>query len=86
MSHSLYNIINNVRLYTGELEQLSQYSVWLQTGRPRDRGSIPGRGERSLCVQTSSDAYPASYPKGIGVLSPRVKRGRGATLTTHPPI
>jgi hypothetical protein len=24
---------------------LSQYSVWLRTGRPGDRGSIPGRGK-----------------------------------------
>jgi hypothetical protein len=27
---------------------LSQYSSWLQTGRPGDRGSIPGRGKRFL--------------------------------------
>jgi hypothetical protein len=31
----------------------------------------------SLCVQTGSGARP-------GVLSPRVKRGRGVTLTAHP--
>jgi hypothetical protein len=29
-----------------EPEQLSQYSVWLRAGRPGDRGSIPGGGER----------------------------------------
>jgi hypothetical protein len=38
----------------------------------------------SPCVQTGSEAYPASYPMGIGVLSPGVKRSRGVTLTTHP--
>jgi len=38
----------------------------------------------SLCVQTGSGAHPASYPMVPGVLSPRVKRGRGVTLTTHP--
>jgi hypothetical protein len=37
-----------------------------------------------LCVQTGSEAYPASCPMGTVVLSPRVKRGRGVTLTTHP--
>jgi hypothetical protein len=25
---------------------LSQYSVWVGAGRPGDRGSIPGKGER----------------------------------------
>jgi hypothetical protein len=39
----------------------------------------------SLCVQTGSEAHPASCPMGTGVLSPGVKRGRGVTLTTHPP-
>jgi hypothetical protein len=38
----------------------------------------------SLCVQTGSEAHPASCPKGTGggVFSPRVKRGWGVTLTT----
>jgi hypothetical protein len=38
----------------------------------------------SLCVQTSSEAHPASYPMGIEGPFPVVKRGRGVTLTTHP--
>jgi hypothetical protein len=45
------------------------------------------RGQRIfplLCVQTGSGAYPASYTMGTGVLSPRVKSGRGVTLITHP--
>jgi hypothetical protein len=40
----------------------------------------------SPCVQTGSEAHPASYPMGTGVLSPGVKRGRGVTLTTHPQL
>jgi hypothetical protein len=35
-------------------------------------------------VQTSSEAHPASYPVGTGVLSPGVKCTRGVTLTIHP--
>jgi hypothetical protein len=38
----------------------------------------------SLCVQTGSEAHPASCTMGSGVLSPGVKRGRGVTLTIHP--
>jgi hypothetical protein len=37
----------------------------------------------SLCVQTSSEAHPVSYPVGTFVLSSGVKRGRAVTLTTH---
>jgi hypothetical protein len=37
----------------------------------------------SLCVQTSPEAHPASYPVGTGALFLGVKRGRGVTLTTH---
>jgi hypothetical protein len=29
----------------------------------------------SICVQTSSETHPASYPVGTGVLSLGVKRG-----------
>jgi len=38
----------------------------------------------SLCVQTGSEAHPASCTMGTKVLSPGVTRGRGVTLTTHP--
>jgi hypothetical protein len=38
----------------------------------------------SLCVQTSFEAHPASYPMGNGGPFPGVKRGRDVTLTTHP--
>jgi hypothetical protein len=40
----------------------------------------------NLCVQTGSGAHPASCPMDMGSLSPRVKRGRGVTLTTHPSL
>jgi hypothetical protein len=38
----------------------------------------------SLCIQTGSEAHPASCKWVPGVLSPGLKRGRGVTLTTHP--
>jgi hypothetical protein len=57
-------------------------------GRPGDRGSIPGRGERIFPL--ASVSRPALGPTQPpvqwvpGVLSPGLKRGRGVTLTTHP--
>jgi hypothetical protein len=38
----------------------------------------------SLCVQTSSEVHPASYPMSTGGPFREVKRGRKVTLTTHP--
>jgi hypothetical protein len=38
----------------------------------------------SLCVQTSSEAHPPSYPMGTGGRFVGVKRGRFVTLATHP--
>jgi hypothetical protein len=74
-----------VRIWNG----YSQHSVRLHTRRWGDRGSILGRNEdfsSSLCVQTGSEAHPASCTMGTGggVLSPWVNRGRGVTLTAHP--
>jgi hypothetical protein len=40
--------------------------------------------KRLLCVQTSSEVHPASYPMGTGGPFPGAKRDRGVTLTTHP--
>jgi hypothetical protein len=50
------------RLIEGsELGQFSQYSVWLWTGQPGDRGSIPGRGKKgfssTLRVYTGTDGH-----------------------------
>jgi hypothetical protein len=38
----------------------------------------------NLCVQTSSEAHPASCTMGTGGPFLGAKRGRGVTLTTHP--
>jgi hypothetical protein len=66
----------------------SQYSVWLRGGRPGDRGSIPGRGERiSPVASVSRPALEPTQPpvqQVLGILSPGPKCGRGVTLTTHP--
>jgi hypothetical protein len=64
------------------------YSVWLQTGQPGDRGSIPGRGKR-ICplASVSRLALGTTQPPVQwipGCLSPGLRRGRGVMLTTHP--
>jgi hypothetical protein len=62
--------------------------VWLRAGRPGDRGSIPGRGERIFPVLSAfRQALGPTQPPVqwvLGVLSAGLKRGRGVTLTTHP--
>jgi hypothetical protein len=50
--------------------QRSQNSVWLRTGRPNNRGSIPGRGERIFPV--TSMPRPA-----LGPTQPPVQMGTG---------
>jgi hypothetical protein len=68
---------------------LSQYSVWLRTGQLGDRGSIPGGGKEdfssSLCVQTGSEAHPASCTMGTGGPFPGAKArpGRDADHSPH---
>jgi hypothetical protein len=69
--------------------QLSQYSDWLRTGTMDWTTGVryPTEAEdfsSCLCVQTGSEARPASYPMGTRSPFPGVKRGRGVTLTTHP--
>jgi hypothetical protein len=39
----------------------------------------------SLCVQTGSEAHPASCPMGTGVLSPGVKARLGRDADHSPP-
>jgi hypothetical protein len=51
-----------VHIVSMEQGYLSQYGVWLRTGRPGDRGSIPG-----------SEAHPASCPMDTGGPFPGVK-------------
>jgi hypothetical protein len=38
----------------------------------------------NLCVQTGSEAHPASCTMGTGGPFPEAKRGRGVRLNTHP--
>jgi hypothetical protein len=38
----------------------------------------------TVCVQTISEAHPASNTIGTGGPFPGLKRGRDVTLTTHP--
>jgi len=60
-------------------------SVGIATGYRLDGPGIESRwGARfSAPVQTGPGAHPASCTMGTGSL-PRVKSGRGVTLTTHP--
>jgi hypothetical protein len=63
-------------------------SVWLRAGRPGDRGSIPGRGERTFPLASVSRPALGPTQRPVqwvpGVLSPGLKRGQGVTLITHP--
>jgi hypothetical protein len=67
---------------------LSQYSVWLRTGRLGDWGSIPGWGKRILPltrVQTGCGVHPAYCTMGTGGPFPRRKErsGRDADHSSH---
>jgi hypothetical protein len=44
--------------------KLSQYSIWLRVGRPDNRGSIPGRGERIFSLTSASRPAlgPTQFP------------------------
>jgi hypothetical protein len=50
---------------------VTQYSVWLDdwVRSPAETKDYPS----NLCVQTSSEAHPASYPMGTGGPSPQGK-------------
>jgi hypothetical protein len=74
LSSLLFNI---PYVFTSEDEPtyFSQYTDWARGWTTGVR--LPaGAGDFSLnyCVQTGSDAHPASYPMGTGVFSPGIKR------------
>jgi hypothetical protein len=57
-------------------------------GRPGDRNSIPGREKGffyNLCVQTGSEAHPASCTMGTAGLFPRGKVRPGRDADHSPP-
>ena len=56
-------------------------NYWLRAGRSGDR--IPVGTRFSAPVQTDPGSHPASCTMGTGSF-PRVKSGRGVTLTPHP--
>jgi hypothetical protein len=68
--------------------QFSQYSVYGLDNRAIRVRSPAGAKDFSsnLCVHTSSGAHPDSCTMGTGGPFPRVKRGQGVTLTTHPDL
>ena len=70
-----------INIYHLELGWYSQYSD--HATNCEKRGSKCGRGRRSL-PRTCSPA-PASYSKGIGVSSPRIKWLRRETASYHDP-
>jgi hypothetical protein len=71
------------------LQNLLRYSISVVFDyRLDDRGSISSRGKNvscSLYVQTSSDAYPASYPMGTEGSFPEVKGGQVSDADHSPP-
>jgi hypothetical protein len=72
-----------IALYMSRVAQ----SVWLRTGRPGNRGSIPGRGERIFLLASVSWPALGSINPPVkwvpGFITPELKSGRGVTLTTH---
>jgi hypothetical protein len=62
---------------------LSQYTIWLRTGRPGDRGFDPWQRQGILpLASVFRQALGSTQPPVQWV--PGVKSGRGVTLTTHP--
>jgi hypothetical protein len=62
---------------------LSQCTVWLQAGRPGDRGSTPGRGE--MIFPLASGVHPASCTVGTGGPFPGTEARPGRDANHSPP-
>jgi hypothetical protein len=82
-----YSLMSQELIYieskNGSKFNTMKLSKYIFNNRLHDRVRIPSRSEgfsSSLCVQTSSEVHPASYPMGTGDSFP----GPSVTLTTHP--
>jgi hypothetical protein len=87
--HKFSLLLNTTsRFLVSRVAYLCQCSVWLQTGRPGDRGSIPSKGERIFPLTSLSRPALGSTQPPVqwvpGVFSSGLNRGRGVTLTTQP--
>jgi hypothetical protein len=77
-------ITNFTKIFTSLNFFFTQYSLWLQNWTARVWCPEEAKDfSSSLCVQTSSLAYPAFYPLGTSDPFPGVKLGQGVMLTTH---
>jgi hypothetical protein len=82
--------IQNFRVRHIYVRRVAQSAKRLATaGRPGDRGSILGRGQRIFplvsCVQTGSGAHPASCTMGTGGPFPGAKARPGRDADNSPP-
>jgi hypothetical protein len=73
------------------LSPVTRLEIWVPNRLALDDRAIRVRSpagakdfSSNLCVQTGSEAHPASCTMGTGGPFPGTKRGRGVTLTTHP--
>jgi hypothetical protein len=60
---------------------LSQYSVWIHTGRQ----AFDPRQRQSILPDQLSEVHPASYPVGTGGTFPRGKAWLGRNADYSPP-
>jgi hypothetical protein len=83
LSLSIYPVIWSIRSRGSSGSIVSDYRL---DDRAIEVRSPAGTNDFSsiLCVQTGSEAHPASCTVGTGGPIPGAKRGRGVTLTTHP--
>jgi hypothetical protein len=68
---------------TDQVEGTQRQRHFWGLGLTTDRTTGIRSRQRQRIFPLASEAHPDSYPRGTGGPSPRVKRGRGATLTPH---